>query len=81
MFELFFFKASRKKRSFFSGPATKRGGGGGWGVKDLATKRKDRFLKKNSVKIFVATEPEGGGCKALVAGPPKRTVFCLDWEL
>ena len=59
------FREAAKKRYFFSGPATNRGGG----VKGLATKNKDRFLKlyKNySGKIFVITNLEGG--KALVAG-------------
>ena len=46
------------------------------GDKGLATKKKRPFfeaLRKDSGKNVVASKLEGGGAKALVAGPLKKT--------
>ena len=54
------------KSSFFSGPATKTGPGG-----DSRTTKLDTYywLKQT---VPMATEVDGGGKKALVAGPLKK---------
>ena len=61
---IFFTKGS----PFLIGPAPKRGG---WG-KGRTTKKKKLFLK---LEKNVATKLEGGGVKALVAGPLKKITF------
>ena len=71
-----YIREAAKKSFVLSGRATKREGG----LNGCATKEKRLFFNVKK-KVPMATKPRGGGLKAIVAGPLKKTLFAASLKM